>query len=199
MRINKCWKPYVLVLFWGVAACTPGARYERKLASELESGERHDSLFMGLYLGMSDKDFYTHCWELNREGLIRQGPANLTVQYKTREELKHPATMHFYPVFEDRRIVEMPVRFSYNGWAPWNGELSSENLAKDVLEWYKGIYGDDFLTVKHPEHGTAFVKVDGNRRITIFYEPDLYAWAIFTDLKSKMSSGDTLMGSPIIP
>jgi len=199
MKGNNCWKSALIALLFGLAACTPGARYERKLASELESGERHDSLFMGLYLGMSQKDFYIHCWELNREGLIRQGPANMTVEYKTRDELKHPATMNFYPVFEDGRIVEMPVRFAYNGWAPWNKELSPERLAKDILDWYKDQYGDDFMTVKHPERGTAYVKVDGNRRITIFHESDLYAWAIFTDVTAKQPSGDSLMKSPIIP
>ncbi len=33
--------------------------------------------------------------------------------------------------------------------------------------------------------GTAFVKVDGNRRISIFKENELYVWAVFTDLSGK--------------
>jgi hypothetical protein len=39
--------------------------------------------------------------------------------------------------------------------------------------------------VKHPDRGTAFVKVDGNRRITIFIENELRVWAVFTDLTVK--------------
>ena len=199
MKRSKRWIPAVLALLWGMASCTPGARYEREMARELSSGERYDSLFMGLYLGMSEKDFYTHCWELNREGLIRQGTSNLTVVYHMRDELKHPATMNFYPVFEEGRIVEMPVRFAYNGWAPWNKELSPEKLADDIRNWYEKVYGGSFITVKHPEHGTAFVKVDGNRRITIFHEADLHAWAVFTDMEAIGMEKDSLMDAPIIP
>jgi hypothetical protein len=199
MNHTKRWMPWALALLWGVASCSPGARYDRKLARELQSGERYDSLFMGLYLGMDEKDFYTHCWELNREGLIRQGSSNMSVEYKTGEELKHPATMNFYPVFQEGKIVEMPVRFAYNGWAPWNKELSPEKLAEDIRRWYEKVYGEGFITVKHPEHGTAFVKVDGNRRITIFHEPDLHAWAIFTDMAAAGALKDSLMNDPIIP
>jgi hypothetical protein len=169
------------------------------MARELESGKRHDSIFMGIYLGMSEKDFYTHCWQLNRQGLIRQGSYNMSVEYQIREELKHPATMNFYPVFEEGKIVEMPVRVAYNGWAPWNKELSSEKLADDIRDWFEQKYGDGFMTVKHAEHGTAYVKIDGNRRITIFHEPDLHAWAIFTDLKAKGSSGENRMKAPNTP
>jgi len=199
MKRTKRWIPWVLVLLWVVGSCSPGERYERKLARELQGGERYDSLFMGIYLGMNEKDFYTHCWELNREGLIRQGSLNMSVEYKTGDELKHPATMNFYPVFEDGKIVEMPVRFTYTGWAPWNKELSPEKLAENVRDWYEKVYGEGFITVKHPQHGTAFVKIDGNRRITIFHEPDLYAWAVFTDMKAARLMKDSLFNDTIIP
>jgi hypothetical protein len=199
MKRSKPWISLAVVLLWGVISCTPGARYERELARELQSGERYDSLFMGIYLGMDEKDFYTHCWELNREGLIRQGSYNMTVEYKTGEELKHPATMNFYPVFKDGKIVEMPVRFTYNGWAPWNKELSPEKLAEDIRDWYEKVYGEGFIKVKHQEHGTAFVKIDGNRRITIFHEPDLRAWAIFTDMEASGNVKDSLKNAPVIP
>jgi hypothetical protein len=169
-------------------SCTPKERYDRMLKHELASGIRHDSLFMGLYLGMSQKDFYTRCWNLNREGLVKQGEGNTTVEYLTRGELKHQGRMDFYPKFAEGKIYEMPVRFAYAGWAPWNKELSSENLLTDVLDWYKKIYGGGFIEVDHPEKGAAFVKVNGNRRITIFKTDDLYVWAIFTDLLARKDS-----------
>ncbi len=168
-----------------ILGCTPGARYERMLKKELASGIREDSLFMGIRLGMTDREFYTHCWELNRQGLVRQGSANTTVMYNVIEELDHPATMDFYPEFREGKIVEMPVRFCYNGWAPWNKTLSSDSLQLDVLEWYRDIYGGGFIEVEHPLHGRAYTKVDGNRRITIFRENDTYVWAVFTDLLAK--------------
>ena len=165
-----------------VGACTPGKTYERRLKRELASGIRYDSLFMGITFGMTQKEFYEHCWNMNKDSIIKQGSANMSVQYDINEELEHPATMNFYPRFDSGKIVEMPVRFIYNGWAPWTKELSPDKLAKDVKSWYEDIYGKGFISVTHPFNGTAYTKIDGNRRITIYVENDLYVWAIFTDL-----------------
>ena len=165
-----------------VGGCTPGKTYERRLKKELASGIRYDSLFMGISFGMTQKEFYEHCWDMNKDSIIKQGSANLSVQYDINEELEHPATMNFYPRFDSGKIVEMPVRFIYNGWAPWTKELSASNLAKDVKSWYEDIYGKGFITVTHPINGAAYTRIDGNRRITIYVENDLYVWAIFTDM-----------------
>jgi len=165
-----------------VGGCSPGKRYERQLKNELASGIRHDSLFMGLSFGMSSEEFYETCWGLNRDSIVKQGSANMSVQYDIDEELDFPATMNFYPKFWENKIVEMPVRFIYNGWTPWNKELSANSLALDVKEWYEEIYGKGFITVTHPMNGNAYTKIDGNRRITIYVENDLYVWARFTDM-----------------
>ena len=165
-----------------VGGCTPGKTYERRLKRELASGIRYDSLFMGLSFGMTQKEFYEHCWDMNKDSIIKQGSANMSVQYDLNEELEHPATMNFYPKFDSGKIVEMPVRFIYNGWAPWTKELSASNLALDVKNWYEDIYGKGFITVTHPMNGDAYTKIDGNRRITIYVENDLYVWALFTDM-----------------
>lgn len=168
-----------------IYGCTLRSRYESRLKHELARGVRNDSLFMGLYFGMPEKKFYLHCWNLNQKGRIKQGESNTTVQYDLKKELKYPASMDFYPNFNEGRIFEMPVRFKYTGWAPWNKKLSSDNLQNDVLRWYKKTYGGPFLKVKHPERGYAFVNINGNRRITIFKEDDLHVWAYFTDLTVK--------------
>ena len=169
-----------------VGGCTPGKTYERRLKRELASGIRYDSLFMGLSFGMTQKEFYEHCWNMNKDSIIKQGSANMSVQYDLNEELEHPATMNFYPRFDDDKIIEMPVRFIYNGWAPWTKELSASNLAKDVKNWYEDIYGKGFITVTHPMNGDAYTKIDGNRRITIYVENDLYVWALFTDMLARL-------------
>lgn len=162
--------------------CTPRSKYKQKLKNELASGVRFDSLFMGVYLGMPVRDFYTKCWDLNRQGIIKQGKSNTSVEYQLKTELKFPATMDFYPTFVEGKITEMPVRFAYNGWAPWNKKLSSENLQQDVLHWYEKSYGKGFMKIKHPEKGIAYVKIDGNRQISIFKEDDIFVWAVFTDM-----------------
>ncbi len=185
------WMVLVVMATLIVGGCSPGKTYERRLNRELASGVRYDSLFMGISFGMSSEEFYDVCWGLNRDSLVKQGSANMSVQYDINEELAYPATMNFYPVFWENHIVEMPVRFIYNGWAPWNKELSASSLALDVKDWYEDIYGKGFITVSHPMNGDAYTKIDGNRRITIYVENDLYVWAIFTDMLHKMES-DTL-------
>lgn len=166
-------------------SCSPRSRYDKKLSKELASGERFDSLFMGIYLGMPEKDFYAQCWKLNKKGLIRQGETNTTVKYDLKKQLDYPAQMDFYPRFNQGKIFEMPVKFVYKGWAPWNKKLSADRLLSDVKDWYEDVYGKGFLKVRHPEHGLAYVKLDGNRRITIFKENDTFVWAVFTDMLVK--------------
>ena len=181
----------VLITGLIIYGCSPRSKYERMLKQELASGVRHDSLFMGMYLGMPEKDFYSHCWMLNREGFILQGSNNTTAIYNMKDELKYPATMDFYPGFFQDKIYEMPVRFIYNGWTPWNKELSSDNLELDVLRLYEKIYGEGFIKVKHPKRGMAYTKINGNRRITIFKEDDMHVWAVFTDMSVKRDLEDS--------
>lgn len=175
-----------------IYGCSPKERYERKLKHELAKGIRYDSLFMGLFFGMSQKDFYLHCWNLNRQGLIKQGPGNTTVEYQLRNELKYPGIMNFYPGFVNGKIAEMPVKFAYSGWAPWNIKLSSDSLQYDVLRWYKEIYGGEFFKIEHPEKGIAFIKLDGNRQISIFKEDEIYVWSVFTDMSIAKEIRDSL-------
>lgn len=185
------WLIPALVAGFVLTGCTPKARYERMLKRETESGIRHDSLFMGLYLGMPEKEFYTRCWDLNKQGLVRQGATNTSVLYEMKDELKHPATMDFYPRFVDGKIAEMPVQYKYSGWAPWNKKLSSQKLEEDVLDWYKKQYGSGFIKVRHPKRGPAYVQIKGNRRITIFLGDEVTVWAVLTDLTKPANVADT--------
>jgi hypothetical protein len=183
----------ILILISGIAfsGCTPKAKYDRMLKRELASGVRNDSLFLGLYFGMPEKEFYMHCWRLNQKGLIKQGSSNVTVLYELKNELKYPASMDFYPRFNDGKIYEMPVRFFYQGWAPWNKELTADKLEPDVLKYCEKLYGKGFIEVVHPQRGKAFVKISGNRRITIFKEDESHVWAIFTNMLIKTKWNDS--------
>ncbi len=184
----------LIMIIWAVSliviSCTPSANYERKLKKELASGIRHDSLFLGISFGMTPMDFYTHCWKLNKDSLIKQGDANMTVQYQVTEQLKATVTMNFYPTFAEEKIVEIPVNFIYNGWTPWNKSLSADTLQYDVLEWYKEVYGKDFITAEHSEHGKAFIHIRGNRRITIYKEDEMNVRAIFKDMSYDPGNPD---------
>jgi len=191
MKTKILWLVPILIAILLVNGCTPKTKYDRMLKQELASGIRHDSLFMGLYLGMPVKEFYTRCWQLNMKGLIRQGTRNMTVAYQIKDELKYPASVDFYPEFTE--ISEMPVRYIYNGWAPWNKKLSADSLQVQVLKWCEKQYGDNFIEVKHPDKGIAFVKINGNRRISIFKENDMSVWVVYTDLLAKKESKDSII------
>lgn len=199
MKATFAWLLPALLIVFIYSGCSPKERYERKLDYELARGVRVDSLFMGLYLGMPQKDFYTHCWKLNRKGLIKQGPDNTKVEYMLKNELKYPGTMYFYPMFYQSKIYEMPVQFMYNGWAPWNKKLSSDRLLTDVLNWYKNIYGGGFMKVKHSKWGMAHIQIKGNRRITLFKQDEHYVWAIFTDMLINKELNDTTSAKERIP
>src|SRR5450759_2009606 len=192
MQTRTNWLLLLLISGFIISGCSPRAKYERRLKHELASGVRYDSLFLGLYFGMPEKVFYTHCWELNHKGMIRQGESNTTAEFELKDELKHLAVMDFYPKFNQGKISEMPVSFKYKGWAPWNKTLSSDNLQNEVQKWYVKIYGKGFIKVKHPLHGIAYVKINGNRRISIFKHDELHVWALFTDMSVKKGWNDSV-------
>lgn len=192
MKTITKWLLLILISGFIVSGCSPRAKYERRLKKELSSGVRYDSLFLGLYFGMPEKDFYGHCWNLNHKGLIKQGETNTTAEFQLKDELKYEAVMDFYPRFNQGKISEMPVSFKYKGWSPWNKTLSSDKLQIAVQKWYEKTYGEGFIKVKHPLHGAAYVKIDGNRRITIFKENDLRVWAVFTDMTVKKGWNDSV-------
>jgi hypothetical protein len=199
MKTRIEWLVIIVISVSVIPGCSPKARYERMLKHELASGVRNDSLFMGIYLGMPEKDFYMHCWNLNKKGLIKQGNSNTTVRYELNNELKFPASMEFYPKFDKGKIFEMPVRYVYSGWAPWNKNLTSDKLEADVLKLYEKTYGGGFIEVKHPVRGTAFVKINGNRRITVFKADESHVWAVFTDMLVKKGWNDASTNPGIAP
>ena len=150
-------------------------------ATELAKGVRYDSLFLGLYLGMPNKDFYSKCWELNKQGILLAGSGNESVSLKT-TELKHPATINFYPTFRDNKIVEMPLQFQYDSWAPWVRYAQPDSLQLDVLSLMERKYGRGFIKTNDKIFGLTFTKIEGNRKILIFQKPEMYVRVVFSDL-----------------
>ncbi|WP_296699657.1 hypothetical protein [Algoriphagus sp.] len=143
-----------------------------------------DSLFLGFYLGMPQKDFFDLCTELNKQEKITQGPGGSTnVEYRIVDEYDSEISMRFFPTFIDEKIYEMPVIYSYVAWAPWNRQYWAENLLPKVLEKYKLTYGDDFELLNHPTQGKVYYKIDGKRRINLFVKDEQFVQAVFTDLK----------------
>lgn len=172
----------VLFIFSGLLLTSCKSEYEQMVERELASGERQDSLFFGLYLGMTADSFYKHCWKLNKSRKFKQGQFNTSVEY-TMDELEYPAVMNFYPTFNEEGVVaEMPVMFNYKAWAPWNKELWADSLVLKIKDLMEEWYGPGFIEMKHPEKGTRYVKVDGNRRIILWAVDQQYVKALYSDL-----------------
>jgi hypothetical protein len=170
---------------WAVAILLLSAVWacDRSAFKLTSADSRYDSLFLGVSLRMDKKAFYDHCWEMNRKKLVTHGPKNQEVEYRLEKELKSPAYMRFYPTFYNDKIIEMPVLFNYESWAPWNKQYSSDSLLMDLLPLFKKWYGDDFKLLQHERMGKVFYKMDGRRRINLFVRDDQFVQAVFSDMQ----------------
>jgi hypothetical protein len=151
---------------------------------ELASGERHDSLFFGIYLGMPNQEFFDRCLEMNQKKLFTHGSTNTSVEYVFKEgEMKYPTKMNFYPNFgPDGKIIEMLVEFEYVTWAPWMKDRFSDVLQEDVLKLFNEWYGEGFLKLPHPKFEYGYTKIDGNRHIIIERKNDRIVKVNYKDL-----------------
>lgn len=163
------------------AGCDTKSDYQRLLEKEMNRNVRFDSLFFGLQLGMTKKDFYSRCWELNSQGIFHQGTRNTTVLYKLMD-LGPQVDMDFYPHFKEDRVVEMPVYLKYTGWAPWNEHLYADSLKQDIIPLLEDWYGEGFIPIELANQNTGLVKIDGNRRILVTVEDDVTVKALFSDM-----------------
>lgn len=172
----------LMIILLALISCETKSEYEQLVERELSTGERHDSLFLGYELGMEDKQFLKHSWELNQQQIVTGGSQ---VEYEM-DNLSAPARMVFYPEFHDGRIYRMPVEISYKSWAPWNRELYSDSLASELVDLYSDVYGPGFIKTTHPEIGKeAWIKIDGNRRIAIYRKDEMKVHVEFLDLSVK--------------
>lgn len=182
--MNKVFIPTLLfVCIASFYTCNRPSEYHQMVIREQAKGVRHDTLFFDISLGMTSEDFYAHCWNLNKQGLIRQGASNTTVYYQVKD-FKYPTGMDFYPAFYKDKIYEMPVVFSYDGWVPWNKSQHADSLKIEVLELMEEWFGTGFIEIENPNlnGGNAFVKVDGNRRISIYNVDETKVYVDFVDL-----------------
>ena len=172
-----------ILIFITIISCqtNPYLELEKK---ELSSGVRYDSLFLGVKFGMTSKEFYAHCWDLNRKKLITQGPSNNSVRYYLpTESIGQKIEMLFYPVFDNDIVYEVNTTFSYTGWAPWNKGTSSDYLIDEVREILSEWYNSKFYEIKNPKNNsTLYTTVSGNRRIVITKVSEREVRARYTDL-----------------
>jgi len=182
------WKGPICILIivaGGLYACNDrgGGAYNRIVREELAKHKRSDSLLMGIKFGMTGKEFFAYCWEMNKKGLFTDGNNNTAVLYKIDKEFPQRVHMNFYPTFDHDRIASLTATFAYEAWAPWNHALFSDSLLPGVLDLYRKWFpGNDFLKISDPKKGTIYVKVDNNRRIIVGRHDDQNVNVDYTDL-----------------
>jgi len=181
---------YIFLAFIALASCGTKSEYHKVVEKELATGERHDSIFLGFHFGMIDKDFFDSCTALNKERKLYQSGRGVNVSFQM-ELLDQPVEVDFFPNFYQGKIYEMETSYRYVNWAPWWKDLYAEKLKYRLLAIYEKTYGEGFLEIKSTDDKVAYVKVDGNRRISIYQKDDQLVRVIFTDLtKEKLAEKD---------
>lgn len=165
---------FLLLTAANLMACK--SEYQQYVERELEEAVQQDSLIFGMRMGQTKKEFYTICWELNRQKLISQGTGNTSARFVTdRDSLgnKSPQSkdMLFYGIFDENDVMRgMEMTYSYLAWAPWNEDKQSDVLLTDLRDIYLQDYpGNDFIEIIiEDSESKALVKIDGNRQITMY-------------------------------
>ena len=162
--------------------CKQEADYQQIVERELSQEGRNDSLFLGYHFGMTKQEFFDHSWKLNSQKKVQDGAGSASVRYEV-EDLKYRAHKLFYPTFYEGKIYKMPVKYRYNGWAPWNKDYWSDSLKVDVLRKFREEYPNEFVEMKHPELGVpSHIMVDKNKRIAIYELNDEEVAVDYVDL-----------------
>ncbi|MGY6558522.1 MAG: hypothetical protein ACXIT9_04505 [Nitritalea sp.] len=178
----------LLLILWissFLVACSLDSTYEKTKKRELASGQIYEELFLGLEFGMSRKDFFSTCWELNKQGILMNGAHELMVRYQPDLPSGNEANMFFYPRFEGDKLFYMPLEFQYRNWFPTNPATTSEKLVDDVVGLLSSWYGEGFFRVEDKSGAFAMVKIDGNRLIRVYIK-DLSAVRVdILDLRVK--------------
>ena len=194
MRLNKI--IFCLLVLTPFLACEIESEYSKLLKKELKSGKSFNDLVLGLKIGQTKDDFFEICAELNKKKLITSGARNLYPEYilypKDSVENGKKIRMSFMGIFDNDRIMKgMDIRFNYYSWIAWREEYNSDNLIneiKDTLQlWYPG---NNFIEIDlklDSKNNLAYVKVDGNRQITMYKIDGRDVAVIIEDVSEKIN------------
>lgn len=171
-----------------------GSDYDRLVRNELASKVDNDSLFLTFRFGETKKEFFARGWKVNSEGKIKQGPKNQTVEYTLtpQDSTSSPIQMLFFPQFtDDDALSVMDVTFAYTAWFPSTKRFYSDHLIMalqdTMMNWYGG---NKFIHIQREKPLTdLYVKVDGNRQLTMYIKDDIHVVMKMEDLKVKYKNG----------
>ena len=171
-----------------LSACKKENKLERIIRTELESGVRNDSLFLGLKFGIEFQEFFDHCRELNRQGIVKEGSRNMSVEYLFKDSLNNPIAFNFYARRNGNGLIrQYDTSFYYYAWA-LNRHLYSDVLMKMLpsilMDWYGG--NEPFTQIKDGKK--HLYKIDGNRMIDLIIFDESTVVATYSDLNFYYNS-----------
>ena len=170
----------ILISFITITNCEEPSEYQMHVQQELAKDIRVDSLIFEYKFGMTKDEFLTYSWEINKQGLIVNGSGAEVVQDV--DWLKSPARRSYYPKFQEDKIIQLPLQYTYNGWAPWNTHLVSDSLKVDVMNYLENQYNAEFKVL--PDSGAVDIHyhIEGNREIRVFTVDEKTVRVLFSDL-----------------
>jgi len=155
---------FLFIVFVG---CNPEKNLKKVIEQELATSVRNDSLFLGMEFGITMQDFYDQCRELNKQGLVKEGSKNMSVEYVFKDSLDRPIAFNFYADREaNGPIHKFYTSFYYYAFA-LNRHLYADQLFEMLpailMDWYGGN-----KPFKIKKEGKEYLyKIDGNRMIEL--------------------------------
>ncbi len=168
---------HLLLLGLLIAACYREPSYETVARRELSRNERFDTLIYEIHFGMVFEDFYDYCYEMNQKGIFMPKPDESGVRALLTEPFNAPVVLEFFPVAQvtDGPIVRLNATLRYQNFSFYDQRYAIENLVREAMQYFEQEYGGrDFIAVpqKNKLVKNYFVKLDGNRRVTLMPSPD---------------------------
>jgi hypothetical protein len=186
---------FILVVSFLVGLISCKSEYNDYVEREMSKGIFLDSTIFNLKIGEIRDTFFKKCYDLNKQKVIREG-AGAEVRYsvplRPGEDSIKKKELLFYGIFrEDKVMVGMTMRYTYNAWAPWNENLQSDDLLEDVKDMIiEGYGGNEFIEVNiEGIKSKVLVKIDGNRRFLMYVEDPRYIRVKIEDLNHILKKG----------
>jgi len=180
-----------LFVCFAMIACE--SEYSQMVKDGLASGKVHEDLILGLKMGQTQKEFYDHCWQLNKKKIVSQGSGNRFARHimllDSTVQAPKKVDMLFYGIFDEEKIMNgMHMKFSYIKWSPWNEDFQSDVLIKELKDKYLKKYGgNSFIEITVNDDVKAYTKIDGNREILIYPNSDKDVTVKIQDLRKRFA------------
>ncbi len=164
----------LLISLGGLLCLSCESEYSALVKKEIADGEIYEDLILGLKMGQTKNDFFEICWDLNRQGIVRQGTGNKYALWITNldstSQKSQKVDLFFYGTFDSDMIMNgMEMKIGFTGWSIWSEDHKSFQLVEDLKVYFMKMYGgNEFIEIDAGDGKKVQVKVDGNRQIKLY-------------------------------